>query len=292
MPLTERIVWSTQPDLPGVETLSVENNRRSWTVYHQTYTICNMDTFTDENGTVAPGEAEWVYRGRLHRTPARSLMLLEPGEVHHNIKDPPPCSFSVVLIAPNIVSKVATDAGLNPNPPLKEAASFDPGVYRAFYRFHAALAEQTSLLNRQSLLVNCIGALLSAHGERKLRSSADPGRPQLRRARDFLEQHFAENVALDQLADIAGLSPFHFLRSFSRAFGIPPHAYQISLRAERVRVLLKAGMPLHSIEAGFADQSHLIRHFRRAYGVTPGQYAAMVVGTACTGGNSRRDPQQ
>ncbi len=273
MPLTEKIVWSAPPDLPGVEVITAENNKRPWTVYHQTYAICNMDTFTDENGAVAPGEAEWVYRSRLHHTPARSLMMLEPGEVHRTTKAPPPCKFSVVLIDPKIVSEIAVESGLSPNPHLKDAASFNPNVYRAFSRFHSAQSTETSLLHRQSLLTNCIGALLSAHSERNLRAFADPGRRRLERARDFLEQHFAEKVALDRMADVAGLSRFHFLRAFTREFGLPPHAYQISLRVERVRVLLKAGMPLYSIEAGFADHSHLIRHFRRAFGVTPGQYA-------------------
>ena len=276
MPLTEKIVWSRPPDLPGVEVLSVENNQRPWTVYHETYTICNLDTFTDEWGAFSAGESEWVYRRLLHRTPAGSLMLLEPGEVHHNTKTPPPCNFSVLLIEPGIVNRVAMESGMRPNPHLREGASFNPGLYSAFFRCHAAVAERTSLLNRQSLLVNCIGALLSTHAERKLQPLADPGRRRLERAREFLEQHFEENIALDQVAGVAGLSPFHFLRSFRREFGIPPHAYQISLRAEKVRVLLKAGLPLHAIDGGFADQSHLIRHFRRAYGVTPGQYATMM----------------
>ena len=276
MALMEKIVWTAPPDLPGVEILSVENNQRPWTVFHQTYSICNIDTFTDESGIESPGEAEWAYRGRQHRAPARSLMLLEPGEVHYNTRTPPPCTFSVVLIDPSIVSTIAVESNLRPNPHLKEAASFDPKLYRAFVRFHAALAKQTSLLHRQSLLMNCIGALLSAHGERNIRPFANPGRRRLQRARDFLEQHSEENVSLDHVATVAGLSRFHFLRSFTREFGIPPHAYQINLRADRVRILLKAGVPLNTIESGFSDQSHLIRHFRRAFGVTPGQYLAML----------------
>jgi AraC-like DNA-binding protein len=276
MALQERIHWSSPPDLPGVEVVSVQNNQRPWIVYHQTYTICNIDTFTDENGTTAPGAAEWVYRSRTHHTPARGLMLMEPGEVHRNPTTPPPCDFSVLQINPDLVNAVATETGVGSNPHFREAACGDPRAYRAFFRLHVAFAKQASLLHRQSLLVNCIGALVSAHCEKNPRPFAHPGRYRLQWAREFLEQNLAENVALDDLANISGLSRYHFLRAFTREFGLPPHAYQICLRTERVRVMLKAGVPLHSIEAGFADQSHLIRHFKRALGVTPGQYAAAV----------------
>lgn len=276
MPLEERIAWSAPPDLPGVEVLTVENNQRSWCVYHQTYTICNIDRFFNQDRAPVAGEAEWVYRSGVHYSRASSLMLLEPGEVHRNTRTPPPGDFSVVLIDPALVNAVALESGMRPNPHFKDASCSDPAAYRAFFRLHAALAEQTSVLHRQSLLVNCIGALLSAHCEKNLPPLAKPGRPGLLRARDFLDQHFTENVTLDQLAEIAGLSRFHFLRAFTQEFGLPPHAWQISLRVERIRLLLRSGAPIHAIEAGFADQSHLIRHFRKATGITPGRYSAMV----------------
>lgn len=276
MPMIEKIIWSAPPDLPGVEIISAENNQKAWSVLHKTYTICTMDTYLSEEGAPRPGESVWVSRGKMHYSPNRSMMLLEPGEVHRNIKDPPPCNFFVALIDPHLVNRAAYEAGMNPNPHFKQATTGDPRLYRAFVRFHAALAEQTSLLHSQSLLMNCIGALIAGHCERNPRPAAHPGKRALFRARDFLQEHCTEKISLDQLADIAGLSRFHFLRSFTREFGLPPHAYQVQLRIEHIRLLIKRGVPPHAIEAGFTDQSHLIWQFRRAMGVTPGRYAAMV----------------
>ncbi len=276
MALTERIVWSAPPDLPGVEILSAENNQRPWCVYHETYSICNIDSFVSQEQVRCTGEAEWAYRGKIHHSPARSLMLLEPGELHRNTKTPPTCNFSVVLIDPKEVNKVASEAGLRPNPHLKEAGTTDPRLYWPFFRFHAALPDETTALHRQSLLVECIGSLLGGHCEQTPRSTPDPGRRRLGWARDYLEEHFADKITLAQLAEISGLSRFHFQRAFSREFGLPPHRYQISVRIERVRQLLRSGWPADEAagEVGFADQSHLIRHFKMAAGVTPGRYAA------------------
>ncbi len=270
----EKIVWSVPEGLPGVEVLTVENNRRPWCVFHQTYTICNVDGFTAKDCHDRDSTAEWTYRGRLHYSWARTLMLLEPGEVHRNTKTPPECNFAVVLIDPELVNRTANELGMRVNPHFRDAVSADPRLYQAFVRFHAALTQDASLLRQQSLLMQCMGAFLTGHCEQAPQAMSHAGRRRLQRSRDYLEEHCCEEVPLERLADLVGLSRFHFLRMFAREFGLPPHAYQMRLRIGRIRQLLKMGFPLRSIEAGFADQSHLIRHFKKAMGVTPGEYAA------------------
>lgn len=95
-------------------------------------------------------------------------------------------------------------------------------------------------------------------------------------AREFLEANAEQDVSLVRLAAVAGLSPFHLVRVFREAVGLPPHAYLDQVRVERAKGLLSAGLPIAraAAEAGFADQSHLTRRFKRLVGVTPGQYRA------------------
>lgn len=278
MELKEKIVWSVPSDLPGVEILSVQNNQRPWCIYHQTYTICNLDEFFNQNCTPYPGAAEWTYRRGIHHNPARTLMLLEPGEIHRNTKTPPPCNFSVIQIDPKLFNDISLQAGMRLNPHFKCAVTGEQALYRVFVRFHVGLMEQSTPLHRESLLLDCISALLTNSCEQTPRSLPQPSRQCLRWTRDFLKQHFAEKISLAELAQISGLSRFHFQHAFTREFGLPPHAYQIGLRIEKARHLLKSGQPADQAasEVGFADQSHLIRHFKKLVGVTPARYSAMV----------------
>ncbi len=73
---------------------------------------------------------------------------------------------------------------------------------------------------------------------------------------------------------MAGLSPFHFLRSFREQVGLPPAAYQTHRRVAAAKRLVRNGCSIadSAAEAGFADQSHLSRHFQRIVGTTPGKY--------------------
>src|SRR5215813_6768236 len=97
----------------------------------------------------------------------------------------------------------------------------------------------------------------------------------LRRVREFIEANLAENISIQELGAIAGLSMYHFARAFKQSVGMPPHAYLVQRRVQRVQDLLTAtDLPLSEIAlaAGFADQSHCARRFRQHIGVTPGSY--------------------
>jgi len=93
----------------------------------------------------------------------------------------------------------------------------------------------------------------------------------VRRARDYLADHFAADVALGDLVDISGLSRAHLIRAFRKHYFITPHAFQTDLRIRHARRLLRAGAAPSEVaaECGFADQAHFTRHFKARTGVTP-----------------------
>ncbi len=92
--------------------------------------------------------------------------------------------------------------------------------------------------------------------------------------RDLLVDRLADDVRLDELADVAHLSRFHLIRLFRQRYGVTPFAYQRFARVEGARDALRHGESLAAAAAenGFADQSHLGRAFRAVMGATPGQY--------------------
>ena len=66
---------------------------------------------------------------------------------------------------------------------------------------------------------------------RRCESAALPGF-KLRRITDWMAEHLAEEFCLARLAELAGMSEFHFNRLFKRATGVPPSQYLIRLRLE------------------------------------------------------------
>jgi AraC-like DNA-binding protein len=116
--------------------------------------------------------------------------------------------------------------------------------------------------------------IFSKHIETPKRFPLKTSLIKLKRAKDFITEHFSENITLEQLSQSSGLTQFHFVRAFAKVFGLPPHTFQTHVRLTKARQLLYNGVSPSHLDVGFADQSHLTRHFKKAFGITPGQYAA------------------
>lgn len=98
---------------------------------------------------------------------------------------------------------------------------------------------------------------------------------QVRRAVEFLETHFADNLSLSMVAQVVQLSPFHFARGFKLATGMPPHAYLRRIRCDRARQLLDAtDLAITEIAArvGYETPQAFARMFRAETGASPTGY--------------------
>ncbi|MBV9457064.1 MAG: helix-turn-helix transcriptional regulator [Bradyrhizobium sp.] len=88
----------------------------------------------------------------------------------------------------------------------------------------------------------------------------------------WIEAHSHRDIELEDVARQAGVSPFHFLRSFSSVLGVTPHQYLVRSRLRRAaRHLAEDDKPVTDVayDVGFNDLSNFVRTFHRAAGVSP-----------------------
>jgi AraC family transcriptional regulator len=94
----------------------------------------------------------------------------------------------------------------------------------------------------------------------------------LRRAKEFINEHLEQDLSLAVIADAVGLSQFHFARAFKLATNLTPQQYLTQRRIELAKYLLRdSQLPLVEVSAraGFKNQSHFTTLFRRFTGATP-----------------------
>jgi AraC family transcriptional regulator len=90
-----------------------------------------------------------------------------------------------------------------------------------------------------------------------------------------IELNLSEKLELDQLSAMAGMSKYHFLRTFRRTVGLTPHQFVLGIRLRRAAgCLLTTAAPISAIafEAGFGDLSTFNARFRTQFGINPRAY--------------------
>lgn len=98
---------------------------------------------------------------------------------------------------------------------------------------------------------------------------------QTKQAVDYIQAHLDEELGLETIADLAGLSQAHFSRKFKISMGVTPHKYVMQQRVEMAKRLLRqTDIALADVatDCGFTHQSHMGRLFKENLGMTPKQY--------------------
>jgi len=133
-----------------------------------------------------------------------------------------------------------------------------------------------------TLLVDSLKTALAIHLLRNYctttpKSSYDDNlsRAKLTLVTDYINAHLHEELTLTEIAAIAQISPYHFLRLFKQSMGVTPHQYILHSRIDQAKYLLQSSdlsIADIALRVGFCDQSHLTRCFKRILGLTPKQF--------------------
>src|SRR4029078_2418204 len=90
-------------------------------------------------------------------------------------------------------------------------------------------------------------------------------------ARSEIDRHYYSQLSCEMLAGIAGMSRFHFIRTFKAAFSVAPYHYLMQVRIHHAKLLLSTTQqPLDAVAAavGFDSQSSMCKAFRSIEGVS------------------------
>jgi len=154
----------------------------------------------------------------------------------------------------------------------------EAGALSAPFAALARATEAGAVMAGEEAMTELVAALFGEgrFGERRRALSGGLAPHRRRRVLDFVEAHLDAPLRLDDLAAVAGLSPFHFQRAFRESLGVSPHVWLAHRRIERAKALIEQGETLAQVAAatGFSSQSHLTRAFRAATGATPAAWRA------------------
>lgn len=136
-------------------------------------------------------------------------------------------------------------------------------------------------------LLAIFAAYLSARSNQLVTQEATAEAPVITRARTFIAEHYAEEIALTDVARAVNTSPFYFCKLFKQATGLTFTDYLARVRVETVKQILlnpHKRVSEAAYEAGFQSLSQFNRVFRRIAGESPSIYREKLHGSNATPG--------
>ncbi|MFD4837020.1 AraC family ligand binding domain-containing protein [Achromobacter sp. NPDC058515] len=250
--------------LPGVELYRAHIVRHAFEPHtHEAFGL----------GAIESGVERFRYRGADHLAPSGSVVLMNPDELHTGRAETEGgWRYRMAYIDPDVAARVTGEAGWW----FGAAVGHDaPGARRVTALLDTLWSAREPLAFDSALLM-LLGEF-RRHAQVPRPAQAE-GAPRFAPVIDYLRAHLSRRLTLDELAAVAGLSPFHFLRSFQAHHHATPQQMLMALRLFEAKRLLAAGQaPAQvALAAGLTDQAHLTRAFSRRYGVTPARYQKQV----------------
>ena len=234
--------------------------------WHEEYQFC----FIEDGG------GELFYKGVNHNTPQISLFIVHPGEVHSNQSDIG-CSFRSTYIHPEIIKNtlVDSDGKKLTLPFFSNPMIFDEEIIGDYLKLHLSMENSDTTLERETTILEMLTKLVNRYAQEKINlESFGKEHKAVKRVRDYIIEHYDQNISLKTLSNLVNLSQFHLNRVFSQEIGMPPNAFQTQVRIAKAKQLIRKGLPLSEVATttGFADQSHFNRHFKKLMLITPSEY--------------------
>lgn len=259
---------------------------RDLEMLHATYVTYEFSRHAHEGFGIAIVEAgamEFEYRGETRIAPAGSVVVTHPGEMHTGRAVlETGWTYRTMLPAADWLQKAAVDLSEQPEkdtdklPYFSSPVIHDKQLNRQLVKLHRVLETSPSSLKRESCFVWNMAKLVQGYAcDRPTAKSIGQEPRAIRQVHEYLNEHYSNNISLNELATMVNLKPLRLLRAFRKQVGLPPHAYlnHVRVRQAKKRILEGHSIIDAALATGFSDQSHLHRHFKKLVGVTPGQYS-------------------
>ena len=229
------------------------------------------------------GKGGYVVDGQRYLLQPGDVVLVDSRSIHRpELDGENPYERIIIYISPEFLQKMSTT-----DCDLLEIFSLNAGHVlrlkeserKKIFAMTAALEKELSgkEYGRELISNACLLQLLVEIGRQRRRKDAYnphpviPQNPRVLEWMAYIDQHLAEDLDMDSLAERFYISKYHMMRMFHRETGFTVHTYLLQRRLLMARQLIEKGM--RTTEAcyrcGFRSYSSFTRAYNKHLGTTP-----------------------
>ncbi|UOY87690.1 AraC family ligand binding domain-containing protein [Bacillus glycinifermentans] len=227
-------------------------------------------------GFIEKGQRYLLCKGQEYIINPGDLLLFNPHDTHSCEQiDGKALDYRSINVMPDVMQKAVKEiTGAESLPYFTQNVLFRHELTSSLKELHVQILQKEKALQKEELFLNLLEELIRTYSDVTFLERAPEPSDEVKTVCGYLEEHYTENIRLDDLSGLTGWSKYHLLRSFTKQKGISPYSYLETVRINQAKKLLEQGVkPIDAaFQTGFSDQSHLTKFFKRQVGLTPKQY--------------------
>lgn len=269
--MEEQFKYQPSPYTAGLNAFSAKITEFSYEKHaHQEYSI----------GVTCSGRQDFFSDGSFHKSNAGNIIFFNPEQVHDgNAGAGTPLEYQMLYIPqPLMMNMMQTIGDVSKDQTRLKSSLFQDTILRQQVFTLTQIMHQPDLysaIEEEQLLLGIAKSIVRI-GDGRVNKLYPQTRKDalLIRAKEFIHYNLNRKITVDEIANAASMSKYHFIRLFSEQFGMTPHQFVLSSRINQCKMALESGDRAVDVAAqfGFSDVSHLNRKFKSTFGITPTQY--------------------
>ena len=226
-------------------------------------------------GFVESGRRFMTCKNREYTISAGDLVLFNPHDNHACEQvDDKALDWRCLNIEKNVMRRMATEiTGKDYLPVFTSNLVCQSGAVSVLKDLHVLIMTEATDFNKEENFYFLIEQLIADYTTPTVETLVQVS-GEIRVACDYIERNYTETITLADLSRVSGLNKYTLLRNFTMQRGITPYQYLSTIRVDKAKKQLQAGVPPleTALQSGFTDQSHFTRFFKNFIGLTPKLY--------------------
>jgi AraC-like DNA-binding protein/mannose-6-phosphate isomerase-like protein (cupin superfamily) len=233
-------------------------------------------------GFIEDGQRYLLCKGQEYIINPGDIIIFNPKDVHSCEQiNGKALDYRCLNIQPEIMQKTVLEiTGREFMPIFSQPVLHHSELAGSLQELHRMICEEETDFIKEELYLFLLGYLIQEYSDSTTHLLMREPDSEFKPVCDYLEENYAKAITLNDLSALAGMSKYHFLRSFTCQKGISPYSYLQTIRINKAKKLLERGAPPVEVAllTGFSDQSHFSNFFKKLIGLTPRQYMRIFMG--------------
>ena len=227
-------------------------------------------------GFVEGGRRHLWCKNREYDLGAGDLILFNPRDNHYCAPvNGELLDYRAVNIAPDVMEQAVQEiTGKRFTPHFTQNVVYQSDIAPSVASLYNAILHRSTRLEREEAFFFLLEQVLQEHASPFSEEDVPKQDSRIQSLCAYMEEHYSENITLDELLSMAPFGKSYLLRCFTKQLGVSPYRYLQTVRLNKAKDFLEQGVPPvdAAAMAGFSDQSHFTRFFKEFIGLTPRQY--------------------